>query len=301
MRPEVRVIFDSSDIPGGAQTILGPAGCGPDVATVDEVPVPVLGLIDVRVTLAEDDERVPVLFELLRRHGVAWSEFHEDRHTDAELDSARLLLMWPNGECEIDGGIWRGTTYDLSEACPACGTPARQTSPMFMDGEDMPKLEGHRAGGTFVEVPCVDERLAEELEASGATGLYFRSVYAVMEDGRQVKLRWKQLCAKRSLPPMSPLTTGLVRVGDCKVCMRNGYRLTRNAPTRIVYHASDLKGVDDVNMTWEHYYEAALKPNMRDTHLSYPYILVTPKVMRIFRAAGVSEFDWIPIRVVEDA
>ncbi len=39
---------------------------------------------------------------------------------------------------------------------------------------------------------------------------------------------------------------------------------------------------------------------MRYTHLSYPYLLVTPKVMRIFRAAGVTEFDWIPIRVVED-
>jgi hypothetical protein len=268
------------------------------VATVEDVPV--LRQVEVWVTLAEDDERVPVLFELLRKHGETWLEIHEDRYTEEELDNARLLLMWPNGECEIDGGIWRGTTYDLSEACSACGTPARQTSAMFMDGEDVPKLEGHRAGGTFVDVPCVDERLAEELEASGATGLYFRSVYAVMEDGRQVKLRWKQLCAKRSLPPMSPLTTGLVVTEQCEVCKRNAYMKGSDAPTRIVYRASDLADADDVNMTWEHYNEASLEPNMRDTHLSYPYILVTPKVMRIIRAAGVTEFDWIPIRVVED-
>jgi hypothetical protein len=298
MRPEVRIRFAGNHIPGGAQTILGPAGCGPDVATVEDVPV--LRQIEVWVTLAEDDARVPLLFDLLRKHNETWLEIHEDRYTDEELDSARLLLMWPNYECEIDGGIRRGVTFDLSEACRACGTPARQTSPMFIEGEQIPKLEGHRAGATYVELPLVDERLAAELEESGATGLYFRSVYAVMEDGRQVKLRWKQLCAKRSLPPMSPLTTGIEPYGECKVCKRNGYTRSSEAPTRIVYRASDLADTDDVNMTWEHYNEASLEPNMRDTHLSYPYILVTPKVRRIFRAAGVTEFDWIPIRVVED-
>jgi hypothetical protein len=296
----IRVFFYAQHIPGGPQTVLGPAGIGPGDAVIDEFTIMQKREITVLVTLAKDDERVQVLFDLLRKHGEDWSEHHFDRYTEYELDNARLLLMWPNGECKIDGGIWRGTTYDLSEACSACGTPARQTSAMFMDGEDVPKLEGHRAGGTFVEVPCVDERLAEELEASGATGLYFRSVYAVMEDGRQVKLRWKQLCATRSLPPMSPLTTGLVVTEQCEVCKRNAYMKGSEAPTRIVYRASDLADTDDVNMTWEHYNEASLEPNMRDTHLSYPYLLVTPKVMRIIRAAGVTEFDWIPIRVVED-
>ena len=50
--------------------------------------------------------------------------------------------------------------------------------------------------------------------------------------------------------------------------MRNGYVTTQKQPTRIAYRASDLADVDEV--------------------------------MRIFRAAGVTEFDWIPIRVVEN-
>lgn len=59
----------------------------------------------------------------------------------------------------------------------------------------------------------VSDAIAEALEAVGATGLFFRSVYAIMPDKRQVKLRWKEMCAEKTLPPMSPRTTGLPRRG----------------------------------------------------------------------------------------
>ena len=74
MRTEVRIRFDCSDIPGGAQAVLGPAHCGPDVATVEEVPV--LRQVEVWVTLEEADPRVPVLFWLLRQGGADWAGWH---------------------------------------------------------------------------------------------------------------------------------------------------------------------------------------------------------------------------------
>jgi hypothetical protein len=185
MKTVVRLCFDSNDISGGARTVLEQANCGVDVAVVDEVPV--LGRLDVWVTLPEADERFPVLTELLRRHGARWLEWHKDRYTEEELDSARLLIMHPNRECEIDGGVEWGMTYDLSGACPACGTGARQTSAVFVDGEHIADLEGHRAGTTYFFHLLVDEGLAAELLSIGATGLSFRSVYAVMPDRRQVK------------------------------------------------------------------------------------------------------------------
>jgi hypothetical protein len=296
-RTEVRFEFNCGNLFGGAPTILEPAGCGPDVAVVEDIPE--LHAIDVAVTLAEDDPRIPVLVDFLRWYNLSWGETHEDRYTDDELSNARLLLMEPNGQCTFHGGIGCGTAYDRSEACRACGTPSRQTSPLLIDGDDVGELDGHRAGSTMHGLPVVDDRLARELENSGATGLDLRRVYTMKHD-RQTKLPWKQLCAKRSLPRMSPLTTGLVRDRECKVCMRDGYDRTSDAPTRIVYRASDLEGMDDVNMTWEHYNKAFMTPDRYEAHLSYPFILVTPKVMRIIRAAGVTEFDWIPIRVVED-
>ena len=189
MRTVVHIRFDSSDIPGGAQAILGPARCGPDVATVRDAPE--LRQVVVRVTLEETDPRVPILLELLKPYDDDPLVDHEDLFTEVELDSARLLIMHPNRKCEIDGGVEWGITYDLSGACPACGTGGRQTSAAFVDGEHVADLEGHRAGATYFFHILVDEGLAAELERIGAIGLSFRSVYAVMPDRRQVKLRWK--------------------------------------------------------------------------------------------------------------
>jgi hypothetical protein len=296
MRTEVRICFTTKTL-GGAHEILGAAGCGPDVATVTEVPV--LRHVDVWVTLEETDPRIPVLRELIERHGRRSLEFHEDRYTEEELDSAPLLILEPTRACEACGGVEYGMTYDLSGACPACGTGGRQTSAVFVDGEDLAKLEAHRAGATIFFHILVDEGLAEDLENLGATGLSFRSVYALMPDKRQVKLRRKQLCAARTLPPMSPRTTGLTRDRACEVCWRNGYFQTSKAPTRIVYRAADLRDADDVNLTWENLGYAILKPELRESLLSYQWMLVTPKVRRVFLAAGITSFDWLPIRVEE--
>src|SRR5262249_26607256 len=161
--------FGGHRIPGGPQTVLRPAGCGPDVATVEDVPV--LREIQVHVVLEVTDPRFPVLLELLRQHDEDPSLRYRDRYTEEELDSARLLVLHPNRECEPSGGVKWGMTYDLSAACPACGTGARQTSAVFLDGEELSDLEGHRACGTIFFHILLDEGLAAELERVGASGL----------------------------------------------------------------------------------------------------------------------------------
>ncbi len=298
MKTIVRIVFGSYKIPGGAQAVLGPAGCGPDVAEVEEKPV--LRTIDVVVTLEETDPRLPVLLQLLKQHDEDWLERHYDVYTEEELSSARLLLMHPNRQVEVCGGVACGTTYDLSGACPACGTGGKQSSPLFMDAEDLGDLEGQRAGSTIFFHILVDPGLEAALLRTGATGMSFRDVYAVWPDKRTLKLPWKQLCATRTLPPMSSSTTCLTRYQPCEVCGRNGYATNyEHEPTRIVYRASDLRDADDVNMSWENIGYAILKPELRDSLLSYPWMVVTPRVRRVFRDAGVTCFDWLPIRVEE--
>jgi hypothetical protein len=205
--------------------------------------------------------------------------------------------MQPNRQCEIDGGVEWGMAYDLSGACRACGTGARQTSAAFVDGEHLADLEGHRAGATYNWHILVDDALAADLEAVNATGLSFRAVYAVIPDKRQVKLRWKQLHADRTLPPMSPRTTGFERERACEVCRRNGYFTMPEQPLRVGYRASDLLGACDVNLSWENQGYSVLEPDLRDSLLSRPWMLVTPRIRRIFRDAGVTSFNWLPIRV----
>ncbi len=299
MRSVVHLRFNSNHIPGGAETVLGMAHCGPDVAIVEDVPV--LRHVSVNVTLETSDPRLPVLRQLLEQFGESAIERHEDLFTEKELDSARLLLVQPTRECEIDGGVRWGVTHDLSGACPACGTGGRQTSAMFVNGEQLSELEQHRAGTTWYSHLLVDEGIAEELERVGASGLFFRSVYAILADKRQVKLRWKQVCANKTLRPMGPKTTGLGRERPCESCHRNGYFREWTTPTRILYRAGDIQDADDVNMSWENQGFAELRPDLRESLLSYPWMLVTPKVRRVFRDAGITSFDWLPVRVEESA
>ena len=295
MRTEVRISFSGNRIPGGPEGVLGPAKCGPDVARWEYIPV--ANLVDVWVTLGEDDPRLPVLRSLLKQHGVSWLEWHEDRFTEEELDRAPLILMNPAGQGDVDGGAEWGTTFDLTGACPACATGCQQTSALFMNGDDVPKLEGLRSATTYFWHILVDDGLAADLEEAAVTGLSFRSVYAVMPDKRQVKLRWKQLCADNTLPRMSPRTTGFTRNEPCEVCFRNGYIITRDAPGRPVYRAGALGGAQDVNQAWENMWFARIKPDFSQSVLSRPWTIVTPRVYRIFRDAGVKSFDWHPIRV----
>ena len=300
MRTIVRIHFGAPTVPL-AQERLRAADCGPDVATIEDVPV--MRQAFAEVTLEHTDPRVPVLLGQLKRDDVNFGEWHEDRFTEEEMESAPLLLMKPNRGCEVDGGVAWGTTFDRTKGCPACATGSPQTSALFIEGEDIPKLEGHHAAETYFWHILVDEGLAAALEDAAVTGLSFRSVYGVMKDKRQVKLRWKQLCTDNILPRMSPSTTGIVRVDQtpilrpCEICGRNGFLTTSDAPTRIAYRAADLRGALDVNQSWENYWSAHIDTDFRESVLSRPWTLVTPRVYRIFREAGVTEFDWHPIRV----
>ena len=52
-----------------------------------------------------------------------------------------------------------------------------------------------------------------------------------------------------------------------------------------------------MNVTWEWFGDFNFEGDVSNALFPYPLFLVTPKVWRIFRDAGVTGFDWIPIRV----
>jgi hypothetical protein len=299
MRTEVRISFDGSDFPGGPQAILDSARCGQGVTVIQDVPV--LHRIDVEVTLDATDERLRTLLELLAQHGMSWLDLRRDHHSDEELARAALIVPWPENEHTVFGGPRVGTRYDMEGACPVCGSGARQTSAMFIEEEAVAKIEGLRATSTYYSDILVDERIAEELENIGAAGLSFRSVYALLGNGRQVKLRWRQLCAAHTLPPMSPRTTGIGKEDFCKSCGRSGFSTKMDDPPRPMYRATDLRGSQDVNTTWEWFGPWKFDGNVSNALFSYPWFLVTPKVWRVFRDAGVTSFHWFPIRVEDGA
>jgi len=294
--------FHGDALPGGPENFLRAAGIRDDEFKVTRFTVLRVENVTVRVALPEGDERIPRLLELLKQHGEEPLEGGFDEYTDEELDNARLLALRPILFCKIDGGCEFGTTYDLKGTCPSCGAGARQTSAMFLDGWDDQqnyKLKGHRAAQTLFSDVLVDDRLAAEIDALAPMGLVLHQVYAVNPDTkRQTKLTWKQLSADRILPPMSPQTEGLSRSFPCDICTRSGYWV--HSCARVCYRIRDLEGAGDVNLSWEAQHKGLVKENPRGCQIPVPLLLVTPKVMHVFRAAGVTEAEWIPIRVVDE-
>jgi len=300
MRTEVLIRFYSGYVPGGAEALLAAANCGPDVTEIDKEDEEYWLLNpDVWVTLEDSDPRLPVLLGLLEQNRVSISpKWYFYTYTEADLDGARLLLMQTRGRAEVPGGVKYGTAYDTSGTCPACWTSAKQTSDLFVDAEKLEDLTGQRAGFTSSGHILVDPRIEAELVRIGATGISFRDVYAVWPDARTLKLSFRQLCADKTLPPMSPSSSGIGRAGSCELCERNTH-LTTMDPTRLLYRSSDLRDADDVNLTWENTGDGLPRPELKDSLLATPWMVVTPKVRRVFRDAGVTCFDWIPVHIEE--
>jgi hypothetical protein len=294
MRTEVRIIIDHDDVPGGIQTILRPTGCGHDVATFNEVAE------STTITIDETDPRLLILLNLLKERGISWWEVRRDRFTDAEIDAATLLVVAMSDRNDaIFGGPRMGTTYDMSAACPRCGAGARQTSAMIIDAEYLHLFEGRRAASTCYSDILVDKNVAAALALSGATGLSFRGVFAAFENKVRFQLPWEQICPTHTLPPMSPRSTGIKPYEPCP-CKRSGYSTYRNIPPRLTYRAADLVGIKDVNLTWEWFGDYKYNGVVGEALFPYPWFLITPKVWRVFRDAGVTGFDFIPVRVVND-
>ncbi|MDC3953144.1 hypothetical protein [Polyangium jinanense] len=302
MKTKVQLFFHGTEVPGREQIVLEPAGCGPDVARVSDIEWQGRLSVFVYVTLNVDDPRLALLQKLLLAYKVDWSEERWDEYTDEDFDAARLILARPLIEIDVNGGPRFGTDYDLSSACPACGAGMRQTSAFVIDGaypEEIGKLEKSPAVASNEEI-LVNERLAEVLEGTGLSGLSFRSVYVLQKDKRQTKLPWRQMWASHTLPPMSPRSTGVSWDRACKTCGRSKLERSSPGPLRVAYRAQDLVGAQDVNRMWERFGHVQWNGDLKTAVLGQPFFLVTPKVWRIFRDAGVTGFQWIPIRVVEE-
>jgi hypothetical protein len=295
MKTNVDISFDSYDVPWGAQAVLTKAQCGSDVAKIDDGPV--LGRLWVEVTLEDTDPRLRVLLDLLKQYDVEWSEHRYPVYADEEYESAPLIVLQTTYAIMIRAGIEYGTTYDLTGACPACGTGAKQTSSLFIDAKDLHYFEGRRAVWTDCEYILVDSGLEADLVRIGATGILFRDVYAVEPGEPPRKIPFRQLCVQKTLPPLSPSTTGLSLEGPCKVCWRNGVCEGADETLRRVYRAVDLEGAEDLNLSWENHGSA--EPELNDGSLCHPWTLVTPRIWRVFRDAGVTSFPWFPVYAEE--
>ncbi len=304
MKTKVHFTFDADEIPGEAAAILTPSGCGPDVADVSDFTIMNIRTVRVRIKLDEDDERVAKVFALLAHHGVEVNSFTYDEYSEEDRQQARLLWVgafdWND---ELYAGLSLGTHYDLTHACPNCKTGAKLVSPLYVDHDGMAKIRKHRAIRTMDGDILVDGGMVKKLKDAGVTGISgFGDVRARKENGKWIEVARDQILIEHVLPPMRGEFKAAAEDERyrCKVCRRGGRRGAPDKP----YREEDLVSMCDFNLTWEWFgefwpeYKDPEDPRKsRSEKRSSPGILVTPKVMNIFRDAGVKTFRWTPVAI----
>lgn len=299
MKTKVHLNFAIYNVEGGVRAVLDMARCGTDVAQYERAGTIVREYA--KIVLDESDPRLAHLFRILKSHNEDWHEWRWDEYTDEELSAAPLLVMTSSDDNEVFGGPRVGVTFDMSQACPNCGAGAIQTSAMIVDSDAQPEFERSRAVPTGYNDILVDNALADELRALGATGFFFRDVYIKTENEGTKQLPWKQLCASHTMPPMRPETTGIEPIEHgCTTCKRSGLSRPRAQPFRLTYHRADLEHIKDVNVTWEWFGPAKYKGDVSQALFPYPLHLVTPRIMQVFKKPDIIGFRFIPVRVLED-
>ena len=248
------------------------------------------------VDLDESDPRLQRFQEALSNSRIEWLQRRDHIFTAVELEAAPLLCLMVLSVERGPIGAEYGTEFDLSGACPQCGTGAVQTSPLYLKPYETPKRRA--IFQTYDHTKVVSTELAQALTEARVTGLELRRArsYRTLAD-----LPWFQLIAETELPPMSPSSEGILRENPCPTCGRDGYFGNLWEPAEIEYLSSQvaLDTLPDVAHTYECFGNSMLRVPFTRSIFARPLLLVKPKVLRVFREQKVRKVKFIPVRIVE--
>jgi hypothetical protein len=246
-----------------------------------------------------DEERFQAV---LNSDGLTWGIARiEHLYTDDELRASPLLKFSVDRKEIPCPGPRYGTTYDMSQACPSCGTGAVQVSPHYIPAKSLPSsglLCSTTRGEKFVAAP-----LMETLEAAHVTGLELRQVLSHRD---RTPLQWWQIIATFEMPKVSKASINLGRDTSrgwgCSICERDMHVCTKLGEIDLVYdlRVIDLAALPDMVHTWECFGRSVLHDDPA-RHLvrgfAYPLTLVKPRIFDIFRGLKVKYARFAPVRI----
>lgn len=244
------------------------------------------------VTFLRNAPEVERLRTALAKEGLTWLESRERLYTDSELATFPLLRLLATREGGR-GGATYGTQYDLSRACPVCGTGAIQTSPLVLNTSEIPpNVEIFQT--TDHEI-LVSSRLERVLTDAILKGLRLETAMSL--DG--ATLPWLQLLSDMEMPPADPGSTGIVRERPCPYCHRDGYFDTAKEPFELMYdHASiSSDSIPDAAHTHEHFGNSRIRQPFSESHFAQPLLLISPAVFHLFRRENVDGLRFDPVTI----
>jgi len=265
-----------------AREILSPLHVEADVSTYIQ-----------SVTFLLKDERYDCLITALSRQGLSHNEYRNWVFEDRELAEAKLLHMiqsgyWGYPQPEND---YKSESYDMSEACPICGKPAKQIKPYLVKGP--PKFGRNdilALNWTYEFI--VTDRLRTLIEDAELEGAEF---WPLLNFKARTPLSgYMQLRVVHDLPPMSKSTLfKIVSLRGVKTpcsCGRLGLMLERvgeHGPVSLPrFDRGVLNHAKDFNLTHE-WLSEGFDANQ--------WKIVSPRVYRLFKAHNIKGVRFEPV------
>ncbi len=251
------------------------------------------------VTLDSGDPRLQQLrhgLKELEKSGFIWSERQDEVYSDQELVTFPAIWLSVNRAPQGNGGPTYGTTYDLSKACPVCGTGAVQTSPLVLKASELKVPKSRDVFETLDGEIMISPRVAEAFKKASVSGVDLRLAVSHRDRSR---LPWFQILPTHGMPRMAETSAGIEREKPCPRCGRDGYFGSAYLPMRIRYRACEvtLDKVPDFARTWECFGNSALREPFHESGFATPLLVVKPKVFRLLRELKVRGLRFLPVEI----
>jgi hypothetical protein len=196
------------------------------------------------------------------------------------------------------GGPTYGTAYELSRACPRCGTAAKQVSPLYLRRRDAPRSANIWA--TLDDEILLAADVARSL--GEVSGLELRQTRSAEDSGL---LPWFQMLPTYELPPMATTTEAVIQNTKmaCPACRRDGFfeGTIKNRvmlPSTIRY-ALDLDSLPDAMHTYERFGRSLLGTPFESSHFAAPLVIVRGHVFERLRNARARGLFAEPVDVLD--
>jgi hypothetical protein len=184
-------------------------------------------------------------------------------------------------QIDVTGGPSFGTSYDLTNSCPVCGTGAIPVGPRLLRLKRPPSLDIFQ---TLDGEILVSNALAERLRAV-ANGVLFE----VRDATSREVLPFLEIRAQALLPPFAPSTEGFERERPCNICQRDGYFEIPNVGLHLVFPPLDQAAkLANVLATYERFGNSKLRTPFADSVLARPLFLFSSALADVLRTSTVS-------------
>ena len=300
MQTKLRISFEAGQTPENLEAILHRAECDAEVVKVttgihlfDPTTNEMYPGLFVDVTLDEKDVRIAKLYQLLATYEIKATTEKLYEYSEEDRQNARLLRMIPAVRFPVAKGRARREKFDLKHACPHCGTGAKQVWFTRVKPKGLSIIHMQPAMLSTDNELVVDANLRKMLVDANTTGISFIEVQARDDNEDWQPIDRYQIVIEHMMPPIRAEFPAEDEKAVCHVC-RRGCRLT--FPEK-PYREDDLVGMKDFNLTWEGFGTYLYNGDAADSDFSQPHILVTPKVMNLFRDADAITFKWIPVTI----